>query len=572
MSARFMESWGLFASTLGPVHMGTGDEYGPTEYVIDGDTLYAFDAAGAARALPQSDRDRLLNIVSGQPASDMLKQVQKLFLENREYFVPVATHAVPIASGVSALYEARAGRTAQREESGREIINKLGIARTYTNPLVHQPALLGSGIKGAIRTALLNACNDGRSLTQEEQRMLEDGRARVAAGAHRRMQERLFEYRSGAFDLDPMRLVQVGDLAYQENASLPGTEVHFAVNRKRHAVMLEGQEVASLAEKGNLYQILETIPPMRYRAFAGWINLQKLDEGLPQTQGLPATKLRWSMEEIAGACNRFYEPKLREELDALKGRGFLEEDWVMAMDALMEAGLRERLRAGGAFLLRVGRHSGAEAVTLDGVRYIKIMRGRGQEAEYAGGAKTWWLSTAETGDRRSLLPFGWILLELAAYKGEPPKWSAAERAMEGYAERYRGWQGQLDDRKEAAEAKRASALERQRRQEEESRARIEAERDREKRFATMTEEQRAVAELSEWLEEDRHSGRKEAGGRLSNRLIELLKKAQDEWEGLICVELADLAEEIYGFLGWPGNKKKKQERRALVRALRDKGV
>jgi hypothetical protein len=36
--------------------------------------------------------------------------------------------------------------------------------------------------------------------------------------------------------------------------------------------------------------------------------------------------------------------------------------------------------------------------------------------------------------------------------------------------------------------------------------------------------------------------------------------------------LADLAEEIYGFLGWPGNKKKKQERRALVRALRDKGV
>jgi len=36
MSSAFFHAWRLDISTLGPVHIGTGTDYDPTGYVIDG--------------------------------------------------------------------------------------------------------------------------------------------------------------------------------------------------------------------------------------------------------------------------------------------------------------------------------------------------------------------------------------------------------------------------------------------------------------------------------------------------------------------------------------------------------
>lgn len=569
MTIRFLERWRLHISTLGPVHIGTGDEYGPTDYVIDHGALYAFDAVGAALALPSAGRHRLLRIANGTPGTGMLKQVQGLFHDHRARFVPVATHAMPVAAGVLALYEERVGRTAQREESGREIINKLGIARTYTNPVNHDPVLLGSSVKGAIRTALLNEVNQGKALSAEERQLLESTRARDQATAHRELQIRLFRYRDRrgklAFELDPMRLVHLSDAVYRSADSLAGTEVRFAVNRKKRPVKVNGQEVASLAEKGNLYQILETIPPLRYRAFSGHVNLQQVPDAPAVAEKLPSRDLRWTMADITEACNRFYWPKLENELRVLRERGFLDDQWGRAVESLVVAGLKERLDAKTAFVLRIGRHSGAEAVTLDGIRCIKIMRSREQGPEFADEARTWWLSAEETDARRSLLPFGWVLVELCPPDAQLAPWPAAEHAMRDYAAPYRAWRDALAERKAAAAAERA----RERAQEEELRAQAEAAQERAQRRAAMSEEELAVAELADWLEEDRAASRKDAGGRLANSLVNLLKRAEEDWQGPVCASLADLALDIYQFIGWPASKKKK-ERQALIKAVRDK--
>jgi hypothetical protein len=74
-------------------------------------------------------------------------------------------------------------------------------------------------------------------------------------------------------------------------------------------------------------------------------------------------------------------------------------------------------------------------------------------------------------------------------------------------------------------------------------------------------------ELEQWLEEDQSLGRKEPGGRLSNRLSELLR-AGCQWEAGYRHRLADLGEAIYAFIGW-GPSKKKQDKKRKLQALRD---
>ena len=58
---------------------------------------------------------------------------------------------------------------------------------------------------------------------------------------------------------------------------------------------------------------------------------------------------------------------------------------------------------GNQFLLRVGKHSGARAVTVDGARRIKIMRGR-EKPSIQEEETTAWLINKQ--------PFGWLLCEI----------------------------------------------------------------------------------------------------------------------------------------------------------------
>lgn len=63
--------------------------------------------------------------------------------------------------------------------------------------------------------------------------------------------------------------------------------------------------------------------------------------------------------------------------------------------------------------LRLGRHSGAESVTIAGHRNIKIMKKRGDRPDYADKATTFWLAAETPADyqKTTLRPFGWAALE-----------------------------------------------------------------------------------------------------------------------------------------------------------------
>ncbi|MEA3274994.1 MAG: RAMP superfamily CRISPR-associated protein, partial [Pseudomonadota bacterium] len=153
----------LAITPLSPVHMGSGQDYEPTGYVIDDETLYEFDGIAALQALPQAERDRLGRILEGRPKPDTLREVQRFFYDNRARLIAVSRHQVRVNRTVEGFYEERVGRIAQHEQGGGRVQNRLEIERTAYNPPTGQAILPGSGLKGAIRTALLDAKNGNSS-------------------------------------------------------------------------------------------------------------------------------------------------------------------------------------------------------------------------------------------------------------------------------------------------------------------------------------------------------------------------------------------------------------------------
>ncbi|MFZ4504463.1 MAG: RAMP superfamily CRISPR-associated protein [Methylovulum sp.] len=394
----FLDHYTLRYTPLSPVHIGTDESYEPGNYVIDdeGGALYSFNSQAAVTGLGEKEKKELLTIVNGRPDDLMLTKVQAFFHKHRAALIAYANSPVPTAHGINDLYEKRIGKTAQHEGHGKRVINKLEIERTFYNPVDGKPMLPGSSIKGAIRTALLDDINDGKRLINSNEK-------------NQALQQRLLE---GKFHTDPFRLVSIGDASWQGSQNKPASQIKFAVNRKRKPVSKDGQLVKSQAEANNLYQLLECVTPQHYQSFTGALTLLNTGSINPGNSKLPKQDFHWSIKEIAKACNEFYKGLFWQEYYEIKERGYLNAVWLEQLKDLIDNDLAKRLDEGEVFLLRVGRHSGAEALTLNGIRNIKIMQGRGQPAAWASQPKTWWLAADESNSNREMLPFGWVLVEI----------------------------------------------------------------------------------------------------------------------------------------------------------------
>jgi len=527
-----IQSYRLLITPLSPIHIGTGESFEPTQYVIDDEVLFEFDTGAAIGAFSDADRKKLLEIGNRRPDSSMIQAVQQFFFERRAPLMAHAVHRLPVLPGVANLYASRVGQVANREAGGGTVLNRLEIDRTAFEPERRTPVLYGSSLKGAIRTALLDRVNGGAPAPEHK-------------GLHE-FQGRLFQYyeserRRLHLECDPMRLIHLSDARWSGPENLPATQVRFAVNRKRAPVVDErGSLRRSQAE--NLYQILECVSPGLYRGFDGRLTLQSLAALADQhADKLPAPHLRFDIRQIAEACNAFYRPILENELRQLEERRFVDEAWAKGVRQLLAAG-NERLERGEAFLLRVGRHSGAESVTLNGVRTIKILRGKDPETgkvrtTHEKTPLTWWLAAQEKDQRTGLLPFGWLLVEVVPEGQKTADWPTLQELCAPFVEPLR----QLAERLEAKAqelarlrdqiaAERQREEERRRAQEEAAAQRAREEAERQARLATLTPNMRRVeafiAKAEQRLAQLR-GGKERQNTGLHSEALQLAKAALD---------------------------------------------
>lgn len=413
----FLKNHQLVLTPLSPIHIGCGEDFEPTNYVIDDGLLYGFDPSRAA--LTKLQRDKLGN--AAQRAS--LAGIQQFFRDNAAAFKPHAYVVMPVAADVARQYERRLGRAANLEANGEPVFNKLEIERhVFTGPL-QQPFIPGSSFKGALRTAWLDELNGKRQPHDVEFKF--NGEAKSTT----RMETTLL---GGDFQTSPLRLLKVADLMPTRE---PEREVLFAVNRrKRHPKDGEAQPRGLTARK-------DCVLPGQYRLFQAGVTLPSLGNHVGDTdkKGKPLTpaaaQLPVTLQRLAQQSNAYHRQRLRRELAVLDGRGLVNPDWKRGIEALLapHSELNRQLEAGQAFLIRLGRYGGAESKTLtgEGVASIKIMGARvdgKQEFTFESTTKTVWLAAQNEDEQKHLIPFGWAVVEIDPQTDCLPlkKWCATQ--------------------------------------------------------------------------------------------------------------------------------------------------
>ena len=464
----FLSNHRLHLTPLSPIHIGCGEDFEPTNYVIDDGLLYGFDPSRAA--LSDLQRNKLMTVAR----SGSLPGIQRFFRDHAASFKPHAHVVMPVCSGVARLYEQRIGKAANVEASGNQVFNKLEIERHVYTGALQQPFIPGTSFKGALRTAWLDDLN-------AEQRPQENTSRSTTA-----MEKRLL---GGDFQTSPLRLLKVADLMPTRE---PEREVLFAVNRKKREVMKASKAV----EPKGIAARKDCVLPGQYRLFVADVTLPALlhKVGATDSKGKPATPQTnqlnaqgaVDLRKLAKQSNTYHLQRLRRELAVLDGRGLVNPNWKNSITLLLSAQstLGKKLEAGDAFLVRIGRYGSADSKTLtgEGVASIKIMGAKGQDPTFESTTKTVWLAAQTENDQNHLIPFGWAVVEI------DPQGDCAE---------LKTWcQQQIQDRPSMAAIRVQLAAERAQAETEKTRLQAEAEAKRAKAQAERQQEEQRQQTLA----------------------------------------------------------------------------
>ncbi len=376
-----MSTCPISISTLSPVHIGCDEVYEPSNFVIADGLLHDLYPADLAADLSESERKQL-GTLAERP--EPIGALQRFFRDNATRFAGLARHQVAVAEAIVREYEKSAGKPTQRGASGEATYNLFPIARTAYRPFDNVPYLPGSSLKGSIRTAWLNHLNRGTALTASDKT--------DRKSAPRRLQEHLLGYSAGKFEDDPFRHIGLADAHPEDDGTPPPTRVLYAISKKKR------QPRDGEGGSPELKVFLETIPDALPAAFLGELRIKG--------------KINWNA--LCDACNAFYKPQLEAELsDAVLGKT-IDTEWKSLVSDLLANELGELIAARQGFLLRVGRHSGAESVTLDGVRDIKsrVPRVEGKQTfDYRPNTTEKRFASLTKVGTDGLLPFGWIWID-----------------------------------------------------------------------------------------------------------------------------------------------------------------
>jgi CRISPR-associated protein Csm5 len=455
----FLTCHTIALTPLSPIHIGCGEDFEPTNYVIDAEQrlLYGFDPSRAvlpeilARQLTElGERCKLLNI-------------QKFFRDNQDCFKPLSHVLMPVACGVANDYKNRIGKIANLEAGGNQVFNQFTIERHMHSR--DTPYIPGSSLKGALRTALMDRLNNGQPVIDKEEKKNSS-----------RLAERLL---NGDFATSPLRLLKVGDLTPRANLD---RSVLYAVNRYRRRKFDEktGKEKAP---KGIVAR-KECILPGQYRVLSGEISVQDLgDKGIVEgkNRNVPGKEMRPTLRQIVRDTNAYHLPRLREELAEMDKTGLVDPDWKHAIETLLKGDLATRLKEGQAALVRLGRYGGAESKTLTQVAEIKIMGKQGQPPKYLPKTTTYWLAAQTADDQKHMIPFGWGILEIDP-QGDLPELKAwCERERQNRPDMQAQYARLAEEKKEAGAKAAQQKAEREaarvaQRQAEEAAAQVAAER------------------------------------------------------------------------------------------------
>jgi len=351
---------------LSPVHIGCDDVYEPTSFVIDETRkkLIEFDPIDFITNLSQQQRNEFANLCSNDNLLAIYKFVKRVY-NNKN-----SLREMDIVSGLVEHYKKV---LAMSSYDNKMIINQFTMNKTSYNPQTNEVYIPGTSVKGSLRTAYLSylAVQKGINGRKEKAKDLE------------------IELLGGKFETDPFRLVKVSDFQPLETVR---TKIVYGINKKKK---VSDRETRAATGPQQIFEVIES-----GSVFEGAININ-----VPEKPVVIKTVIK--EEPLFAALNHHYKTLFDQEMLTVKDCGFGRISLNAFQDPLGKS----------CFLVRLGRHSGAEAVTIERNRDIKIMQGGGRPDKKLPYSTTLWLASESarptSGD--GLIPFGWAVLEVVPF-------------------------------------------------------------------------------------------------------------------------------------------------------------
>jgi len=515
----FMQIKPITISTLSPVHIGCGIDYEPTNYVMDGDCLYPFPWIDEAAFATE---EQLRNLLA---QAGSIQGLWNIFHSE--------THLNTMKSLAGRFLPMKSGIKKQQDQRIQQMQFPLIIERTAFDPISDLPILPGTGLKGAIRTALLEYLAREQNFPEASY---------VSKNKNTQIQERLM---GGSFASDPLRVLKISDAMLDANCSEP---TRILSKQSRHR-----KDNSATSVRDATQNFPECIEPFLAQAFRSELTIME-NRNTWLEAGQKRQVRNISSDQIALACNTFYRERLeahREMLRTTECAAWYEQIMPLVTQAIKE---------NRGFLLRIGKYSGADYLALKQYRRITT------KYEKNPTAQTLPISTNRCHDGQNTYPFGWIFVEvdqgkngaatplqagLRKLRTQHTDTNLAVQRKQAFLNLRENTQVQLAVQKASIAAK-AEELKRQKMvQEAVKRADEECKAARLAAMTAMTPNQRAIEELRAEIENKLKGGKLKTsdafwGGRIKKLAEQALTSA--DWSSEEKSALADMLQEWAGKL------------------------
>ncbi|NQU02989.1 MAG: type III-A CRISPR-associated RAMP protein Csm5 [Syntrophaceae bacterium] len=434
----------FYIRTISPIHVGSDEVYEPTGFTIDEKEcrMVVFDPFLFVSRLSDEAKQEFSKICTKGTIPSNL-EIYK-FLAGKT----VQGRYVEVCRGVLDQYRQTLGMSLNNENLIRQELNRFEIPRTAFRSIDQLPYIPGSAIKGALRTAYLNQ-------KEAEKQLSKRGKERNA----KKLEQQLMDYDD--IPTDPFRMVKVSDFSPVGAAK---TRIVYAINQKKKPTGRDARGIPLIFEiiaPGTLFQgtiVVDTPQP---------------GAGIKKPVSLP---------EILKSASAFYGKERHRECGELKRMGIVPSSF-------------EEPPEEHAVTIRIGRHSGAESVTIEGHRNIHIMEGKGKKGHNEDHATTVWLvsESRKALAMNNLAPFGWAQLsqmtdDLAQqFQIREQEWQA--KRDESHSTQRAKTERQTELKRQDAEVAKRKAMEEEERRKEEAREMAE--------FDAMTPEERDLVTLAD---------------------------------------------------------------------------
>jgi len=313
-----MKTFKLQCEILSPLHIGTGKEIEPLDYIITGERLYRLSFEKFVTDMTESERLAFEGILDKGNLLETRKYVEKHI--NVERNTLYSTEASP---QIKNLYNTKKG----------DIQNQLLIYPFIRTEGDCVPIVPGSSIKGAMRTAVISKLAADSGLPKPRDFREEDTFEATVLG-----------YKDGRND--PFRGIKTRDVALESSA----ITIRDVKNVARRNGKLQANDMQIICEVSHSWISGKCIEFEAELSF---------DESLFSTGFLSKTL---DMDFIKKSCLHFYMEKMEKEHEKFYKNSALEKYSNQLLCTSLEK---------NSFLLRVGRFSGVESVTLDNYRNPK---------------------------------------------------------------------------------------------------------------------------------------------------------------------------------------------------------